>query len=144
MATVTRIFWDTMLFIYLLEDHPEHGVRIAAMAHKMAARGDVLCTSALAVAEVLAGVEKAGDAVLKDRCLAFFQTPALVILPFDMRAVPTFASLRGKHKIAAPDAIHLACAATYGVDLFLTQDKRLAGKHVPGVRFLADLTQDIL
>lgn len=141
---MTRIFWDTMLFIYLLEDHPFYGQQVAAIAQKMQARGDELCTSALAVAEVLAGVERTGDAALKERCLAFFQMPGLVVLPFDLRAVVAFASLRAHHRIAAPDAMHLACAATYGVDLFLTQDKRLAGKHVPGVRFIADLTQDIL
>jgi predicted nucleic acid-binding protein len=141
---MTKVFWDTMLFIYLLEDSPVYGERVATLARRIEARGDVLCTSALVVAEVLTGLEKRGDAVLIARCRDFFASAAIVVLPFDLQSASHFAQLRSRHQLAAPDAIHLACAASYGVDLFVTQDKRLAGKIVPGIRFIVDLAQDVL
>ena len=40
--------------------------------------------------------------------------------------------------------IHLACAATAGTDLFLTNDHKLVGKIVPGIQFIAGLESNIL
>jgi predicted nucleic acid-binding protein len=37
------------------------------------------------------------------------------------------------------DAIHLASAAQAGTDLFLTNDKRLIGKVIPGIHFIASI-----
>ena len=67
---MTRVFWDTNLFIYLLQAHPEYGKRVEYLRHRSLERGDELCTSALAVGEVLAGVyrdktEEDAAAVLK-------------------------------------------------------------------------------
>jgi predicted nucleic acid-binding protein len=41
--------------------------------------------------------------------------------------------------VAPADAIHLACAAQAKTDLFLTNDKRLVGKIIPGIQFIATL-----
>lgn len=48
MATV---FWDTNLFIYIFEDHPEFAERVLTIRAAMRKRGDRLLTSALAVGE---------------------------------------------------------------------------------------------
>lgn len=42
-----------------------------------------------------------------------------------------------KRKLKIADSIHLACAASAGMDLFLTGDAQLAGIHVPGIQFVA-------
>jgi predicted nucleic acid-binding protein len=55
-----------------------------------------------------------------------------------------FAEIRGRAGIISGDAIHLACAAEARVDLFLTHDKRLAKKIVPGIQFIATLDTNIL
>lgn len=46
--------------------------------------------------------------------------------------------------ITAPDAIQLACAATAGVDLFMTNDDRLSRRLVPGVKFITSLERAYL
>ncbi len=46
-------------------------------------------------------------------------------LPFDEGAVAPFVTLRAKQKLKIADSIHLACAASAGIDLFLTGDKQL-------------------
>jgi hypothetical protein len=43
----------------------------------------------------------------------------------------------------APSTIHLASAAQAGTDLFLTNDRSLVGKIVPGIQFIAMLDTQI-
>jgi uncharacterized protein len=42
------------------------------------------------------------------------------------------------------DSIHLASAASAGIDLLLTGDKQLMGLDVPGVQFIADFNTPLL
>jgi predicted nucleic acid-binding protein len=121
---MTRVFWDTNLFIYLLEAHPEHGKRVEYLRRRSLERGDELCTSALAVGEVLAGVYRDKDESDAERVLKGIQR-AVTVLPFTSEAMDLFGRIRAKHRTSAADTIHLACAAVAGVDLFLTNDKDL-------------------
>lgn len=50
---MARVFWDTNLFIYLVEDTPHWGDQVVALRQRMLRRGDLLFTSALTVGEVL-------------------------------------------------------------------------------------------
>ncbi len=140
---MTRVFWDTNLFIYLLQSHPEHGKRVEYLRRRSLDRGDELCTSALAVGEVLAGVyrdktEEDATAVLKGI------QRTVTIFPFTTEAMDLFGRLRAKHRTSAADTIHLSCAAVAGVDLFLTNDKDLVKLHVPGIKFIANFNSDVL
>jgi hypothetical protein len=45
-----------MLFIYWLEDHPQHAARMGRIYERMQARGDKLCTSVFTIGEVLTGL----------------------------------------------------------------------------------------
>ena len=53
------------------------------------------------------------------------------------------AELRANHGVKALDALHLSIAATSGVDLFLTHDRRLHKLVVPGLPFIAGLETDL-
>ena len=50
---MSRIFWDTNLFIYLLEDKGELTERVVSLRERMAERSDELLTSTLTVGEIL-------------------------------------------------------------------------------------------
>jgi predicted nucleic acid-binding protein len=65
-------------------------------------------------------------------------------LPFDDGAVAPFVSLRARQKLEIADSIHLACAASAGIDLFLTGDKQLARLDVAGIQFIADFNNPVL
>jgi predicted nucleic acid-binding protein len=141
---MSRIFWDSMLFIYLLEDHPTFSARTRELLDRAYQRGDSLYTSFLALGEVLAGAEKSQR---PEKALAMRQTineMGFSYLPFDAGAVEPFSKLRSKQKVKIADAIHLACAASAGIDLFLTGDKHLAKLDVPGIQFIVDFTMPIL
>ena len=66
------------------------------------------------------------------------------LLPFDGGAVAPFSILRAKERLKIADSIHLACAASAGIDLFLTGDKQLTRLDVPGIQFIADFNSPIL
>jgi uncharacterized protein len=135
---VSRIFWDTNLFIYLFEGSSIFGNQVASLRQKMLKRGDELLTSTLTLGEVLVGPMKAGNAAL---ARLYEQTiPATAtLLYFNEKAAVLYAKLRCDSALRAPDAIQLSCAAAYGVDLFITNDSRLHSKQVDGIQFISPL-----
>ncbi len=140
----SRIYWDTMLFIYWLEEHPEYVDQVGRILARMEARGDQLCSSAFGVGEVLAGAVKRRDRRLAETIRTTMKPPDVELLSFDTAAAERYADIRARHGTRAPDAIHLACAAAAGVDLFLTNDAKLTRLHVPGIRFIAGLDTPVL
>jgi uncharacterized protein len=136
---VSRIYWDTMLFVYLMEAHPKHGVRAKEMLATMERRRDTLCTSVFTVGEVLTGpyTRVASDLALRVR--EVIRPPAVELLPFTIETAERYARIRGDNQVSPPDAIHLASAAHAGVDLFLTNDRRLQGLVIPGIDFIAGM-----
>ncbi|HYA98529.1 MAG TPA: PIN domain-containing protein [Methylomirabilota bacterium] len=136
---MSRIYWDSMLFVYWLEDSPQFAKRVGAIHSKMNERGDQLITSAFTFGEVLAGVYRAGAVRAADESRRLLQRVISEVVPFDLGASEHYAKIRGIQGVPPADAIHLACAAQAKSDLFLTNDKRLVGKFVPGIQFIATL-----
>ena len=140
---MSRVFWDTNLFVYLIEGSDARAESVAALRRRMIERGDELLTSALTLGELLVKPVETGDDELRDRYLQAMNE-AVTVLPFDARAAPRFAAIRGDRTIRAPDAIQLACAAAGGADLFITNDDRLSRKIVPGIAFIQSLDRTFL
>ena len=63
---MSRVYWDTMLFIYWLEDHPQYARRVGEIRSRMQQRHDQLITGAFTFGEVLAGVYRKGAPQLAD------------------------------------------------------------------------------
>jgi uncharacterized protein len=141
---MSRIYWDTMLFVYLLEDNQTYSSRVRGLLSRARRRRDSLYTSYLALGEVMAGVEKAANPKAARLVRETLAEMGFSFLPFDGDAVSPFSKLRAKEALKAPDAIHLACAASAGIDLFLTGDKHLMRLDVPGIQFIADFNSSIL
>jgi len=139
---VSRIYWDSMLIIYLLEGNPAYSKRVQHLLQRSYEREDSLYTSFLAYGEVLAGALNSPDKVIKIQ--KAMEEMGFSYLPFDAGAVMTFSKLRAKNKLKVADAIHLASAASAGIDLFLTGDKQLIGLDVSGVQFIADFNTPLL
>jgi len=135
---MSRIFWDTNLFIYLFEDYGNLSKAVSQLRSKMLARGDQLLTSTLTLGEILVKPSERGETEL---CTKYEHaiSNAAVMISFDLKAARIYAELRIGRSLRAPDAIQLACAANANVDLFITNDERLQGKHVPGIQFIVPL-----
>ncbi len=135
---MSRIFWDTNLFIYLLEEYGEFTTRTKALAERMRARRDQLFTSTLTLGEVLVKPAERGDRELVER----FEDILLrrtTLISFERDAARAYASIRSDRSIRIADAIQLACAAQEGIELFVTNDEELSQKIVPGIHFITSL-----
>jgi predicted nucleic acid-binding protein len=140
---VSRIFWDTNLFIYLIEGSGERAAAVLRLRERMLQRNDALFTSALTLGEVLVKPteEKRLDLAAEYERLL---TAGASILSFGVKTARAFAAIRRDRSIRPPDAIQLACASEAKVDLFITNDDRLSGKVVPGIQFLTSLEKAFL
>lgn len=135
---MSRVFWDTNLYIYLFEGYGQLSKVVAALRSRMIERGDQLLTSTLTLGEILVKPLERGDRSLSGKYESAVNATS-ILLPFDVKAARVYASLRSDRALRAPDAIQLACAASAGVDLFVTNDARLQGKQVDGIQFIVPL-----
>jgi predicted nucleic acid-binding protein len=137
---MSRIFWDSNLFIYFLEGNDQRAVATKKLRQSMLDRGDQLLTSTLSVGEILVKPASRND---QARCRLYEDVvgKTAVVLPFDLNAARRYAAIRCATTIKGPDAIQLACASEAGVDLFVTNDRRLQGKKVDGIQFIVALDQ---
>lgn len=140
---MSRVYWDSMVFVYWLEGHPTYAARVDHILQSMLRRGDRLCGSYLGMGEVLTGPLKHKNTTLAAKVRQLFEGGRVEVLPFDRRVAEIFAQLRATENVTPADAIHLACAAAAGVDLFLTHDKGLHKVHVPGIQFIAGLDVNV-
>ena len=138
---MTRIFWDTHLFLYLFEGGTSAD-DVKRLRERMLARGDKLFTSSVTMAEILVRPVAAGVGVADVYETAIAR--AATILPFDATAARHYAALRADRSMAGTDAMQLSCAAAAGIDMFITNDDRLSGKVVPGVKFITSLSRAFL
>ncbi len=135
---MSRIFWDTNLFIYLFEDYGKFSEQVAGLRRRMTERKDQLFTSTLTLGEILVKPVREDDRELAEKYTRAIQN-ASIVLPFDEEAAQAYARIRRDLGVKAPDAVQLACAASAGMDLFITNDDRLSGRSVPGIQFVVSL-----
>ncbi len=136
---MSLIFWDTNLFIYLVEEHPLFSPQVQAIRARMLARRDDLCTSALTVGEALVGPTVKGDQDMIREYKSILRPPLVKVIPFEAECGEIYAGIRTDRTISRTDAMQLACAAQASVDLFVTNDRRLGSKNVPGIQFIAGI-----
>ncbi len=135
---MSRIFWDTNLFIYLIEDCGELSERVVALRQHMIERHDQLLTSTLTLGEILVKPMETERGDLRDAYERALRSAAQIV-PFDDGAAITYAAVRRDRTIRPPDAIQLACAAQARCDLLITNDDRLSRKRVKGIEFVTSL-----
>ena len=135
---MSRIFFDTNVFVYLFEDYEPFSSMVDACWRRMIQRGDTLITSAMTLGELLVKPSKLGQVSLVEQYDRAIRARAQVI-QFDASVAKRYAVLRAAHNIRNPDAIQLACAAHFGTDLFISNDKQLHKLNIPGIGFITPL-----
>jgi predicted nucleic acid-binding protein len=135
---VSRVFFDTNLFIYMFEGREPFRSRVLDIRKRMIERGDRIVTSTMTLGEVLVKPTKLGQTSLIEEYDRAIRATSEVV-SFDGHIAWRYATLRATHTLRSADAIQLACAAHKGVDLFITNDKQLHALNVPGIGFIAPL-----
>ena len=135
---MTKVFFDTNVFIYMFEGLEPLRSQMRNIRRRMIERGDQLVTSAMTLGEVLVKPTKTGHRSLAEQYDRAIRTTSRIV-NFDPSVCWRYASLRATHNLRNADAIQLACAAHFGVDLFITNDKKLHKLDIPGIGFIAPL-----
>jgi len=136
---MSRIYWDSMLFVYMIEANPVFGAKTRSILNEMIRRGDSLCTSVFSIGEVLTGARKRGSQSTVDAIKSFFASDSLEVLPFTQATADRYSVIRAAMRVGQADGIHLATAAEAGTDVFLTNDLKLLGLTIPGIQFIVGL-----
>ena len=100
-------------------------------------------TSAFTLGELMVGPNKQAALEIARQIRDYFRTSSVELLSFTADTAERYAQVRAAHRVSPADAIHLASAACAGVDLFLTNDRRLRGLVVPRIHFMAGMDVDL-
>ena len=120
-----RVFLDTNVPIYVIENPPAWGLRAAARLGALRAAGATPVVSDLTRMECRVKPMKTGDAILLASFDSFFTSPGLEVAALTGAVCDRATLLRANYNFKTPDALHLAAAIVHGCDLFLTNDGRL-------------------
>lgn len=133
-----KIFWDTNLFIYLIEGTGTQTEQTVELLSRMSERNDRLLTSTMTLGEILTGPMRGGDSSLTHAYESLIRRRTSVVA-FDVDCSRLYAQIRRDLTIKPPDAIQLASAANANSDLFITNDERLSRKQIDGISFIVSL-----
>ena len=104
----------------------------------MMQRDDDLITSWMTVAEVQVQPRLKGNPALSLTLKNSIMDTAKVV-DFNKQAAEHYVEIRATTKVKGPDAIQLACAASSGVELFITNDAALQRVRVDGIHFIVSI-----
>jgi predicted nucleic acid-binding protein len=120
-----RIFVDSNVIIYLIEQPPDWGPRTRARISTLHARGDQIVLSDLVRMECRVGPLAAGDAVTLAAFDSFFASSHVQVVGVTAAVCDRAAAIRAAFGFRPLDALHLAAAVEHGCERFLTHDARL-------------------
>ena len=135
-----KVFWDTNLFIYLIERHPEFHPKVLGLYHRHRDQGDEIVTSTLTLGELIAQPLRLGRwDLVKSYTELLTSGRGIQLAGFDVEAAGHYGRIRAETTLRQPDAIQMACALAAGANSFITNDQRLWGVKVSGLSSICGL-----
>jgi predicted nucleic acid-binding protein len=119
-----KVFWDTNLFIYLIEENKLHLNKVHNLLQFLEENEYEIITSTLTLGEILTKPYKDDRLDLVETYKDFFSNMELVELNSEIASL--FTQIRADYSIKTPDAVQLASAVYAKADLFVTNDDRLS------------------
>ncbi len=118
---------DADCVIYLVEQNPAWGPKVARRLANLRSAGNEIAVTDLARTECLARPFLTGDAAIIADFQAFFRDPDILVLRVTAAVCERAAQLRAasSFRLKVPDCLHLAGAIEHGGGLFLTHDSQL-------------------
>ncbi len=136
---MSRVYWDTMLFAYILEGNPVFGQPTREAYEKFLHRGDTICTSVFTLGEILVRPKMVKDDETYRSIRRYMRGGEIELLPFTAETAEEYSTVRARTRLKAADAIHAATAILARVDLFVTNDQEIRKQKIPGLPFIAGL-----
>ncbi len=121
-----RAYFDTNLFIYLFESHPEYQEKVAELIQHLDSIKCEIITSELTLAECLVKPFADKDVDSQNHYEDNIKTSDfLKVMPVSRTTLIKAAELRALYKNKLPDSIHLASAIEHNCDVFVGNDKKI-------------------
>ncbi len=135
LASVASVAIDTSPFIYLIEGKAPREQKAVALFKEIEQAQKL--TSIITPIEVLAFCSGPSGAALAEKYRDYFRrTPGLQVRTVDWQVAEAAAEVRAKYGLRTPDAIQVATALVNEADVFITNDRRLAGiENIPVIIF---------
>ena len=127
----SKIYVDTNLWIYFLEDHPAFAPKVRALFLAADRASCLLCANEIALAECLIRPARERDERRIAAYHTLFDEGAIEMLPLDGDLARRAAIAAGSLGLKLIDAIHYVSAREAGCRFFLTLDARF--KSSPGL-----------
>lgn len=125
-ATTKKVYFDTNVLIYLIENSPTYRSKIVALIAELDKLDCEVVTSELTLAECLvkpfAENDKRSQDIYTD---SLKSSDFLTVKPVTKKILIEAARLRAVLKNKLPDSIHLATAFATGCDTFIGNDKKI-------------------
>ena len=118
-----KVFWDTNLFIYLIEENDLYIESLNNMLIFLEDNNYEIITSTLTLGEILTKPYKDNRLDLVEKYKTFFSNMELIELNSEIATL--FSKIRADYGIKTPDAIQLASAIYSKCDFFATNDNKL-------------------
>ena len=94
---MSRVFWDTNLFVYLFEDYGRDSEKVVALRRKMLERNDELVTSAMTIGEILVKPTSVSDDELCRNYEDAIRATAIIV-NFDVAVARIYAKLSAQRR----------------------------------------------
>lgn len=128
-----KVFWDTNLFVYLIEQHPIFHPQVHELYRSHKSRGETVITSTLTYGELIAQPIRRNRMDIVARYGEIFGAGGIEMTEFSTRAAEIYGEIRARTALKQPDAIQFSCAIAGGASRFFTNDRQLWGVRVPGI-----------
>lgn len=120
-----RIFLDTNIYIFALEDDGKRGIRSRKILAQIKQKAPIAYTSVVTVSEILVEVFRKNLIDKATEYLEFISAGGLItVIEIDRRIAVDSARIRAQSnkKIKTPDALQIACAISSKCNKLLTFD----------------------
>lgn len=137
-----RVYFDTNIFIYFLDRHPNYFDVVAPLFKACVDRTVFGTTGDAAVAEVMVGPYRSDDPTLAVRFKRFFsQQHFLSVESHSPEVFDAAAMLVARKRLKFIDALHVATAVHTGCRFFITNDSGIASSESLTVIQLNELVE---
>ena len=126
MTDFKKVFIDTALFIYFLENSSRYMESIGKFFTKCTKENIQIVTSTLTIEEYLVLPYSNGKVEYVDNFKRFIEYMNIEVVDIDSNIAEQGAKIRGQYKnFKAMDALQIATAIVKECDMFFTNDKQL-------------------
>jgi predicted nucleic acid-binding protein len=132
----SKVYIDTPVFIYTLENHPDFYPLLKPLWAKFEQNEVSIVCSELIITEALVSPLRGGNVNSIANCEQLMFHAGINLIPIDRNILLSATNLRVRYRLKTPDAIHAATARSIGCNRFITNDK--------GFRNIAGLPVSIL